>query len=179
MANGAFGDNWRYVDGFSTDGTGRDTGYVKVSVGSSSGGSGGEGGLLAFPVIFTGFQINLREKIQVLETFNEFVHVYAFGRGVGNATLNGLVLGQRNNPDGAGLKGSLIDVYENQLRARKLAEAGNLAIISGPGDAVVQGVTHTFNFGMTVSEQGGDNVVPWQMELVTAGGRGSSLSTGT
>jgi hypothetical protein len=168
MPRSMFERSWKSVVTSSVDSKSEKVGYIRISSGRGSGES------LSSPVIFTAYQGMLREKVQALETFNEFVHVYCFGRAVGQATLSGRILATDGTLDA--FKDTLLDTYENTLRARKLAENGALAIISGPGGAVLQGVVTQLSFSVSSEGGGGDNAMQFTLQLLTAGGRESPIS---
>ena len=95
---------------------------------------------LVTPVIFNQFVINYNEKVQVLESFNEVVHIYAYGKGAGSLTLGGMVLATCDNRLLANTNRLLVKQYENQLRAFQAARRGDLVKVSGPGGIVGSGV---------------------------------------
>lgn len=148
----------------------------------ASGGGGGNGGYirispggLGFPVIFRQFSAQLQEKIQVLETFKEFIHIYAFGKGAGRATLSGSILSCGGGPPNAN---KVANAYQNSLRARALAKSGSLATISGPGSFVVRGVIDSMSISIAAETH---NMADFTLNMIIAssvsgagGGGGSS-----
>ena len=171
-----FERSWQSVVSGSVDANGRSTGYIRISTGGGEGAglSDGGGGNVGFPALFTHYSVVLNEKVQVLETFNEFIHIYAFGRAVGRATLGGQVVASGGSL--RGIQSSVIGPYEGTLRARVLADAGNLAIISGPGGVTMQGVVVSAGFSVSTEGGGNDNVASFSLEMYVTGGQDSSIS---
>ena len=115
---------------------------------------------LTFPVIFSGYQVAFNEKIQVLESFKDVTHVFAFGKAAGSATLSGHVLANGNsNPLQRKLKEKLFQVYDTKLRAFKAAKEGKLVMVSGPGNMVIQGVVIGLSMDMSAQLESVANFV--------------------
>lgn len=111
--------------------------FGAIRVQSENGGGSG----LVSPVIFVSFTVTFREKIQVVESFNEVVHIYAYGKGAGQLILGGHVLAECNsNPKLERTRDFLITEYEDNLRAFQSASKGDLVKVAGPGNIVVSGV---------------------------------------
>lgn len=146
-----FEGGWQSVLPAKTDG-GPTTGMVRINPGG-----------FTFPFIFTNYSVNLNEKIQVLETFKEFIHLYAFGKAAGQAQIQGQLLEGRGNTRHSQLGPGLLSVYEKQLRALQLAKSGKLAIISGPGNTIIKGVVNNLNYSITGATS---NILTFTLNLI-------------
>jgi len=122
----------------------------------------GTGSAFTFPIVFNAYRVQLTEKVQFLESFNEFIHVYAFGKGVGQAQLSGHVFATQQNPVHQRFKQRLIDQYSNKFRAFKLAKDGKLAKVSGPGTNLIQGVVLDLNYSIDAQQS---NVINFELRI--------------
>jgi len=98
---------------------------------------------LTWPVIFNSYRLEESERLQVLETFNDLVHVYAYGRSIGRLTLGGMVMPSGTFPGITdNLHTALMKKYQEDLRAFKRASnAGNEYIrIAGPRGLYLDGI---------------------------------------
>lgn len=132
-----FEDNWRNVLAASEGREDRASaeGYIIVSPLG-----------FGFPIIITQYMVNLGEKVHVLEAFKENVHVYAFGKAVGQAVIQGASLEGPTNKEHTVFNSQLLNAYQTKLRALAAAKSGNLVEISGPGDNAVAGVATGLQF---------------------------------
>jgi len=128
-------------------------------------------GLPGFPILITQFQYEAQENIQVVEAFKEFIHVYAFGRRHGTISIAGVSLNVGDNFASAqALKG----VYENQMRAFKVAQSGQMTTISGPL-GVLKGVATNLSFNIA---GGADNIFNFQMGFIVVDSSSSGSGSG-
>jgi len=118
---------------------GKDTGVISVSAGGED---------IVFPVIFTNFNANFSEKIQVVSAFGEHIHIYAFGKNAGNASISGIIGNQDAEFVFPGFKANYLDLYE-RVRAYSAASSGTLLKISGPGNCAMKAIAQGTNFGLT------------------------------
>ena len=138
-----FSGSWRNTFGARTS-TERSSGVIRLRPTG-----------LTFPVIFNSYRVILNEKVQVLESFKEVVHVFAFGKGAGQAVLTGFVLAHgTRNPSHRRLNSRLMRKYEKGLRAFKTAKAGRVVTISGPGDMILRGVAVGLEISLSAETQG-------------------------
>jgi hypothetical protein len=113
--------------------------------------SGGKG-LFAYPVIFTSISIRLGERVQVIESFNDAVHLNAFGKNAAVLSLAGHVIGSVKDNDGQEKTGSLlIKNYDNNIRAFEAAKKGKLITISTHMGIVYSGVCTALDFSHDAS----------------------------
>ena len=102
---------------------------------------------IVFPVIFTGFTANFSEKTQVTSSFGEHIHVYAFGKNAGTASLTGLIGNQNSDFLFPEFKSGFLDFYE-KIRAYTAARMGYFLKISGPGNCAMKAISQGANFGL-------------------------------
>lgn len=91
---------------------------------------------LIYPVIFTGFRITKREKVQTVEAFDETNHLYAFGKSADVVQLSGMVM---DSVKGTAGSSGLMKKYDSEFRAFKSAEKGKMLVISGIAGSVISG----------------------------------------
>ncbi len=149
-----FGDSFKSVTKAGLAGWGASA-YFKVK------------GLPGFPVIISRFGYGASEKVQVIETFKEYIHMYAFGRAASSVQIVGHVLAQSGDLSAAE---DLKSAYESTLRAFKVAQGGSLISISGPL-GVIKGVAINLMFDIAAGQ---DNVFNFTMNFIVLDGNGSS-----
>jgi hypothetical protein len=155
MAKSLYGDSFRNVLPAVQTGGNDQTGYIVID-GTLIGGG--------FPIIVTQWQIALREKTHVLESFNEHVHAYAFGRGVGSAVIAGHSLESQSGNKTHGAAKNLKSQYESQLRALAAARAsGGLIRVSGPGGLTVSGVANSLEMSIGGAQS---NILNFTMQFL-------------
>ena len=117
-----------------------------------------------FPFIVTTWQVSLKEKTHILESFNEHVHAYAFGKGVGTAQIGGHSLEHETiNPKHEQIQSRLLKEYADNLRALKAAENGQLVRISGPGSVTFSGIVTALSMSLSANPS---NVLNFQLQLL-------------
>ena len=117
-----------------------------------------------FPIVVTQWQVSFREKTHVLESFNEHVHGYAFGRGAGAAVIAGHSLENSNGNVAHAQAKVLRSQYETQLRALAAARKGEGIIrISGPGGLTISGVAQALELSLAGPQS---NVMNFTMQFL-------------
>ena len=110
--------------------------------------SSGENDIFTFPIIIESFSSDITEKVQIVEAFNEVVHFFAYGKGVGKVSISGCVFSIDEKFLTNSLNTGLISQYEKKLRAFKVAKDGKLILISGPGGVVLKGAASHFTYNI-------------------------------
>lgn len=128
-----------------------------------------------FPALVSSYSVNRSERIQLVPTFNDFVHLYAFGKQPIQIVLSGFA---PSDDDKVNLQ-ALIEKYESKYRAFNAASGGFMEITSLRGESL-QGLctnfTYTANAEMPVLVNFNMNIIGLgQNDTVLAG----SISTGT
>ena len=119
-----------------------------------------------YPVIFSSFAIRKSEKVQIVNGFNEAVHLYAFGKNADQIQLGGHILASTIfNYSFVNTDWALINPYQSVLRAFAAAKHGLKAKISGPGGVLLTGVATDFNMSMNGAI---NSVVDFSMTFVSA-----------
>lgn len=118
-------------------------------------------GDLVHPVIFTNYRLQKSEKIQAVEAFSENSHFNAFGKSADMLMLTGNVM--VISGDEIQINNALIDKYEKILRAFKAAQAGNLIVVSGPGDLIFTGVANGMEFSAQAEIR---SIFPFSLNLL-------------
>jgi len=129
-------------------------------------------GYPGYPVIISRFEYGASEKIQVVEAFKEYIHLYAFGRAASQVQIQGHCL--NIGDDFAGSAVPLKAVYQLQLRAFKTAQQGGLIGIVGP-IGVLKGVAANLSFSIM---GGQDGLLNFGMSFIVLDGSSES-SVGT
>lgn len=123
------------------------------------------GGALVFPVIFTQYALSKRDRIQVVESFSEAVHIYAFGKGADKLVLSGHLLANTNGSDGINAYSSLVSQYDSSLRAFKAAETGDHIVVAGANGIVFSGVVDALDFTMDSSQ---NNISSFRLSMTSS-----------
>ena len=126
---------------------------------------------ILFPVIFESFQLAKSEKVQIMESFNEVTHLYAFGKSPDRLQLSGHILAS-SAFNYAHLMGNvaLTNYYENILRAFKVADSGLRAKITGPnisgkGSTLIVGVAINMTISMSANLE---SVIGFSMDFIAS-----------
>jgi hypothetical protein len=136
-----YNDNFRTVSRAALSGSSAQA-YFKVQ------------GFPGYPVIISRFDYSSSEKVQVVEAFKEYIHLYAFGRAASQVQIQGHCL--NIGDDFSGSVPTLRQVYQDQLRAFKAAQGGGLISIVGP-IGVLKGVATSLSFGIAAGQDGGSS----------------------
>ena len=149
-----------------------DTSFRKVARAALAG-SGAPGyfkvqGYPGYPVIISRFEYGASEKVQVVEAFKEYIHLYAFGRAASQVQIQGHCLNVGD--DFSGSAPTLKSAYQNQLRAFKAAQGGGLISIVGPV-GVLKGVANSLAFNIS---SGQDSIINFGMSFIVLDGTSES-----
>ena len=150
-----YNDNFKHVSRAALIGSGAQ-GYFKVQ------------GYPGYPVIITRFEYSASEKLQIVEAFKEYIHLYAYGRAASQVQIQGHCL--NIGDDFSGSVPSLKEIYQSQLRAFKVAQSGGLISIVGPV-GVLKGVAVNMSFGIAAGQ---DGVFNFSMGFVVLDGTNES-----
>ena len=150
-----FNSSFKHVGRASLAGSGAQA-YFKVQ------------GYPGYPVIISRFEYGASEKIQVVEAFNEYIHVYAFGRAASQVQIQGhcLNVGDDFQASAPVLK----SVYQQELRAFKAAQNGGMISIAGPV-GVLKGIATNLSFAISAGQ---DGVINFGMNFVVLDGTSES-----
>lgn len=101
---------------------------------------------LFMKAIITGLSVQFQGQQQFLHTLRDFIYVYSFGEGMGNARLSGLAFAD-TCPRGHAMTGpeQIINYYD-QFRLSKLGQAMQFAVGGASGRAF-----HAYLTGMQIS----------------------------
>lgn len=112
--------------------------------------------IFTYPVIFTMFNLQKSEKVQVTETFGENIHLYAFGKAADVLQVSGMVLADTEmNPDLSRTAIFFTNGYDNTVRAFQAAKYGRIITVVGPGGTVFDGMC----IGMNISASAQINIL--------------------
>jgi hypothetical protein len=124
---------------------------------------------IIYPAIISSFAIQKSEKVQVINGFNEVIHLYAFGKNADQMQINGHILSNFFNPAFGRSSLLITSAYEEKLRAFSAAKSGNRVKISGPhlaadGSAVIlTGVANSISYSMDATI---NSVINFSMSLI-------------
>lgn len=145
------------------NGNAEKSGMIAVDLSSSEKSSGGNG-LFTFPVVFTACSVQHGEKVHLLESFNEAIHIFAFGKTSGNINLQGYLLSDSKSNDRHQKFSALIGDKYKKIRAFNAAKSGQKVMISVPGGLVLSGICSGFSYSMS-SES--NSVINFSLQFVT------------
>jgi hypothetical protein len=110
--------------------------------------------LFFYPVIFTAFAFRKDERIQIINGFNEVIHLYAFGKNPDQLQLVGYILATDAENPSHKLTGTLFtNFYNSVMRAFSGANSGIRTRISGPhlsgnGGVILSGIANSMQISM-------------------------------
>jgi hypothetical protein len=125
-------------------------------------------GYPGYPVIISRFEYSASEKVQVVEAFKEYIHLYSFGRAASQVQIQGYCL--NIGDDFSGSVPPLKTVYQQQLRAFKAAQGGGMVSIVGP-IGVLKGVAVNMSFSIS---SGQDSLMNFAMAFIVLDGTSES-----
>ena len=108
-----------------------------------------------YPTIINTFNLQKTEKVQIVESFGETTHIYAFGRHPTQLHISGYVLASNIfNPVFSRTYDALTSKYEELARAYQVAQSGIRVKITGPningkGNILLQGIANNFTVQMS------------------------------
>lgn len=150
-----YDNNFRYVSRAALAGSNAPA-YFKVQ------------GYPGYPVIISRFEYAASEKVQVVEAFKEYIHLYAFGRAASQVQIQGHCLNIGDDFSGSAVP--LKSVYQQQLRAFKAAQGGGMVSIVGP-IGVLKGVAVNMSFSIS---SGQDSILNFAMAFIVLDGSSES-----
>lgn len=145
--NQVFFDNYNNTVGVKTDAADQfHKWFYSIIIRDKNGGRH-----IVYPAIFSNFALRKSERVQIVNGFNEAVHLYAFGKNADQLQLGGHILASTIfNFSFLGTKRAILTPYDKVLRAYSAAELGPeyRTTVSGPGGVLVTGVATDFSLSM-------------------------------
>ncbi len=109
---------------------------------------------------YTGYNLENNERVQPVETLNDNIHIYTFGKRISTISLEGFIIGTKNTD--IKLK-PILDEYDKEWRAFSAALKGKPVALAGPFDLYFEGVISNFVYSCSAEHS---NVVMFRMTLL-------------
>jgi len=158
---------WRYGDRLLHEGGAEQSGDALVTItGLTLQGSSA----ITYPIIVHRLTLTEQERVQTFESFNDVVHVYAYGQSAGLLTIEGSSIADRaiNESHVATIR-DLLTPYRRRIRAFKAAQQQRaFTQIYLPSKGYVEGVI----VGLTLGFQDNPfNVASFTLQVIVTNSR--------